>query len=801
MESKLPISENQIRITFSWYNAFDKSSWLSSDKAALASASYEKICLLFNIGALQSQIAATQNLNSDDGLKTAAKYFQASCGAFEMIKDKIFSVLHQIPTSDLSLESLTALMAIMLAQAQEAFCLKAIQDKMKDSIIAKVAAQTSDFYNAAAQAASVTSLRQQWEKEWIPVLSAKKSYFLALAEYHQASVAKEKGGYGEQVFRLKTATDRIAETERTSQGMVNVKVWHDKISRAYSEAKKDNDFIYHEQIPRADTLPAIGRATLAKSIAVGSSPVTSNFKDMFEKLVPTGVHLALQAFESRQAEITNIEVGRSRSATQELKSLLASLNLPAALEDLSGEQVPKSVLEKAAAMREKGGLGSIDHLLQALPDLLNRNREILDEAIRLLDEEERQDTEMRDHFKEKWTPKSSADLTVNLREECAKYRAIVENATNADKLVKEKYSGHRKAMELLSRSDNEIAESLPRVESSGNKASPAVMELRNLMEEVETIQAEREAVESEFLSPVEDMAPKFLSALAADGSITDIEGITSSGLEAKYNPLREQVEESLKSQESLITQIKEANDKFVAEKTSGQVASEREKLLKDLAVAYDVYTELTSNLMEGTKFYNDLTEILLKYQSKISDLVFARKTEKDDLSRELQQSLANAPANPVPNPPKHHEAPTAPPRPSRPPRKTDSAQQPSVSQQPSVPQQPPAPQPYTMPQQPNVPQQFAPQAYPYPQSQAPGFSAAPSAPYPSPPRGYQPMPPPGYQQYYAPPGGIASIAPGQAGYPAGNLPATWHYQGQGYQQPTYPYNYPYQTPPGGYPRQ
>jgi hypothetical protein len=61
-------------------------------------------------------------------------------------------------------------------------------------------------------------------------------------------------------------------------------------------------------------------------------------------------------------------------------SVLASLNLPAAIEDLSGEQVPKSVLEKAASVREQGGLGAIDHQLQALPDLLNRNREILDEV-------------------------------------------------------------------------------------------------------------------------------------------------------------------------------------------------------------------------------------------------------------------------------------------------------------------------------------------------------------------------------------------------------------------------------------
>ena len=47
--------------------------------------------------------------------------------------------------------------------------------------------------------------------------------------------------------------------------------------------------------------------------------------------------------------------------------------------------------------------------------------------------------------------------------------------------------------------------------------------------------------------------------------------------------------------------IQEKNDKFFAEKTSGQAASEREKILKDLAAAYDVYTELASNLKEGTK--------------------------------------------------------------------------------------------------------------------------------------------------------------------------------------------------------
>lgn len=98
-----------------------------------------------------------------------------------------------------------------------------------------------------------------------------------------------------------------------------MQTWSEKINRAHSEAKKDNDFIYHDQEPRPDALQPIGRAALAKPTPMGDATITSNFKDIFEKLVPTAVHQALQAFESRQAEITNIEVGRSRNATQELK--------------------------------------------------------------------------------------------------------------------------------------------------------------------------------------------------------------------------------------------------------------------------------------------------------------------------------------------------------------------------------------------------------------------------------------------------------------------------------------------------
>ena len=60
---------------------------------------YERLCLLFNIGVLQGQIAAAQNFQSDEGLKTAAKMFQVS-DRWSMIPNFYLSVKsHYLRTS------------------------------------------------------------------------------------------------------------------------------------------------------------------------------------------------------------------------------------------------------------------------------------------------------------------------------------------------------------------------------------------------------------------------------------------------------------------------------------------------------------------------------------------------------------------------------------------------------------------------------------------------------------------------------------------------------------------------------
>lgn len=50
-----------------------------------------------------------------------------------------------------------------------------------------------------------------------------------------------------------------------------------RAERNLAEARKDNDFIYHERIPDYKSLNPIGKAQLAKTLQV-AHPLSQNFK-------------------------------------------------------------------------------------------------------------------------------------------------------------------------------------------------------------------------------------------------------------------------------------------------------------------------------------------------------------------------------------------------------------------------------------------------------------------------------------------------------------------------------------------
>ncbi|XP_067685634.1 programmed cell death 6-interacting protein-like isoform X2 [Haliotis asinina] len=774
IESKLPITENQIRVQFKWRDAFDEGGFLAGKRTlAIASGLYEKVCMLFNIAALQTQIASVQNQDSDDGLKTCAKLFQQSSGIYAHMKDIVLSHVQQDPTPDLNPDTLGALSALMLAQAQEAIYRKATSDKMKDAMVAKLAYQCSELYADTMKLMQLHSIKELWPKEWIQCVVMKQAAFHGMAEFYQSNVAKANKSYGEQIARLKHAQELLSAAQTRGGQTFCFRNEQGKVQRELDEAVKDNNFIYHDKVPDVKTLPIIGKAAVAKPSPVAQR-FSTNFTDLFEKLVPLAVHDAMTAFENRKGQIVNMEIGRLREATNLLNGVLTSLNLPASIEDLAGEKVPQSLIEKAQQMQDQGGASYISKLMNELPALLTRNREILDATIAELDSEEKSDTQLREQFKEKWTRTNSAQLTKPMREEATKYSTILTTATQADAVVREKFDKHKEGIVLLSKPQAELEASLPAGSGgSGLQSSPPVKELRSLMQQVETIKAEREAIESSIKDASFDMVSSFMSALASDGLINE-ESISVAELDRVYSPLREQVSDSIHRQDNLQARIQNANTDFCNARSSNQSAAAREAKLKELQAAYNMYTELKGNLEEGTKFYNDLTPLLVKLQSRVMDFCFARKTEKEELMQDVQKQIANTKSQPAPPTPTYQGGPGQSTSPAAPASSSSGTNR--------VP--PPRPPPPTTS---GVGQSGVPTAPPGPAAAAAGYGGAPP-PQAGQPQGWQ-APYPQYQPPIAMPGSYNPYNPYMS------YPQPQPTYGQGYPQPP---QYPGQQPPAGY---
>ncbi|KAM8759192.1 programmed cell death 6-interacting protein isoform 1-T1 [Rhynchonycteris naso] len=791
IEPKFPFSENQICLTFTWKDAFDKGSLFGgSVKLALASLGYEKSCVLFNCAALASQIAAEQNLDNDEGLKIAAKHYQFASGAFLHIKETVLSALNREPTVDISPDTVGTLSLIMLAQAQEVFFLKATRDKMKDAIIAKLANQAADYFGDAFKQCQYKDTLPKcfYFQEMFPILAAKHCIMQANAEYHQSILAKQQKKFGEEIARLQHAGELIKTVASRYDEYVNVKDFSDKINRALTAAKKDNDFIYHDRVPDLKDLDSIGKATLVKSTPV-SVPISQKFTDLFEKMVPVSVQQSLAAYNQRKADLVNRSIAQMREATTLANGVLASLNLPAAIEDVSGDTVPQSILTKSTSVIEQGGIQTVDQLVKELPELLQRNREILDESLRLLDEEEATDNDLRAKFKERWQRTASNDLYKPLRAEGANFRAVLDKAVQADGQVKERYQTHRDTIALLCKPEPELNAAIPSANPAKTmQGSEVVNVLKSLLTNLDDVKKEREGLENDLKSVNFDMTSKFLTALAQDGMINE-ETLSVTELDRIYGSLTTKVQENLKKQEGLLKNIQVSHQEFSKMKQSNNEANLREEVLKNLATAYDNFVELVANLKEGTKFYNELTEILVRFQNKCSDIVFARKTERDELLKDLQQSIAREPSAPAIPTPAYQSSPAGghSPTPPTPAPRTMASTKPQPPARPPPPVLPANRAPSAAASAPlgtgtatPVPSQ-APGPAPLPQAQGPPYPTYPGYP------GYCQMPMPmgynpyAYGQYNMPYPPVYHQSPGQAPYP-------------GPQQPSYPFPQPPQQP-------
>ncbi|XP_011499332.1 PREDICTED: rhophilin-2 [Ceratosolen solmsi marchali] len=175
--------ERSLGIYFEWYDS------LTGVPSCQRTVAFEKASVLFNAGALYTQLAAKQDRRTARGLDQAIDAFLRSAGTFRYIHENFTNA----PSMDLGPDMLDMLVQLMLAQARECLFEKLeLQSRESRDIdvsldIAQEAVQVSAVYGDAHTLISREPVRDYVPESWISLISVKREHYLALSHRYCAA--------------------------------------------------------------------------------------------------------------------------------------------------------------------------------------------------------------------------------------------------------------------------------------------------------------------------------------------------------------------------------------------------------------------------------------------------------------------------------------------------------------------------------------------------------------------------------------------------------------------------------------
>lgn len=642
VETRFPISPDKDHIntiTFTWHDAFKP-----KQKASQQNIHLEKAAVLFNLGAVYSQIGLSYDRATVDGRRQASHAFIAAAGAFAFLRDNAATKasIGNSATVDISVECAGMLERLMLAQAQECVFENTIAKGSTPGVCAKISRQVGVYYEEALAALNVAPLNQHFDKAWISHVQLKAALFYAEACYRYGIELHEKEEIAEEIARLRSGVSALTETKKSSKGaaaqlLEAITKLEANLNRNLERAVKENDRVYLMRVPSPSSLPPLPAFSMVKSMAMNEVLDASKEK-MFASLVPDSSAKALSRYTEMVDDIIRMQAEKLQQASELTRVKLKEMDLPESILALEGNfTLPTDIKEDVEAVQISGGPAGLEAELQQLRDLRRVNQEMLIQIEELLQKEAREDAQFRSQFGTRWTRPQSSTLTKNLQDRLNRFAANLKQAAESDGRIERSAREHSAFMSILDRRPIEsVLPTLARPIMSLDANEDAIVgALKQSLRQLETLGAQRAGLEDMLkeMKRKDDILPKLMTST---GSYEDLFRKEIS----KYDHICQEIAQNIEAQEQLLLQIQAQNDDFSAIFNLEDYKASREKCYKQIQAAIAKFREIKENINEGLKFYVTLQDAITNVKQQCSDFVMTRNIQCREMMEDVQRQMA-----------------------------------------------------------------------------------------------------------------------------------------------------------------
>ncbi|XP_072278304.1 rhophilin-2 isoform X2 [Pyxicephalus adspersus] len=249
IENRFFPSSRHMGVLFTWYDSF------TGVPVSQPHISLEKASILFNIGALYTQIGTRCNRQTKSGLEEAITMFQKAAGVLSYLKE----TFTHTPSYDMSPAMLGALIKMLLAEAYECQFEQLILSGVHNEFctlakVAQEAAKVSEVHLQVYNAMNQAPIKENVPYSWSVMVQIKAEHYKALANYFVAIVLidHQLGPHDDEDKQEKALSQLY---DHIPEGLTAMKILKDKQQRTQlGKAHLSKALVCHEEALRLSSL-------------------------------------------------------------------------------------------------------------------------------------------------------------------------------------------------------------------------------------------------------------------------------------------------------------------------------------------------------------------------------------------------------------------------------------------------------------------------------------------------------------------------------------------------------------------
>ncbi|CAB4055292.1 PTPN23 [Lepeophtheirus salmonis] len=589
-------------IPWSWYTLYNDSNPVI---VAFNDISLEMSSVLYNSGALHSILASEEPRISSEEMKMACTHFQCAAWAFHIIPDRCTS----IRSTDIDSDVLAFLSQVCLAQAQECILEKSILDHRKATIVAKVGAQVVDYYLQAKRKID-GSFSKNEEENIYEIVGSK------LAKLWLHYRLKK---WGERVAYLEAASNALKTASSKGKSLVSsslaseifdkaligsaLSFSSDVINGKFDNAKKENEFVYHESVPDINTLPELKGASLFQSRHMSQAHCTLRKK---QKLLRT----------------VGDEIEKKDS---ELAVFLASLSLDEIPEPGEQEYLPPELIECVAGLSvKKDAISKLAEAMKQIDTVTCSVDSAIEQLKQVLEKEDEEEKEFQALLGEKRTSHLNVDLKREL-DTFIEARAVASESTST---LHNAMQLHLENFNLLGKPLEELEKIVPSMKDLDEESEHNIDDILLIYNKVKEMKSQRIFLLDKLRDEIQsdDITKKLILY-----KNKDLSEVFSTELK-KHDSVIQLIRTNLGAQSNILQIFADTNAKCVDTRcTVSKLLSARKDLINSLVDSYHTYDDLLHKTAKGLQFYDKLESNVSKALSKAKGVVKVQSEERDAL--------------------------------------------------------------------------------------------------------------------------------------------------------------------------